>query len=85
MKLDVLLTGVAQIFGPEAVAEYASAGSYILRRSAALGIDVEGLVRSEQDVQANRQQQQQQQMIHKLGPTAIGAAAKQQEATQPTQ
>lgn len=87
-KLDTLLAGVAQIFGPEAIATYTNAGKYIQRRAAALGVDIEGLIRSDEEVQAAQQQATQQQLAEKLGPTAIKAnadrdlAAQQQAAEQ---
>jgi hypothetical protein len=85
MKLDLLLNGTAQIFGPEAVAEYASAGAYITRRAAALNIEIDGLVRSEEQVQASRQQKTQQAMMEKLGPQTIKAMSDQSLAVQQTQ
>lgn len=79
-KLDTLLAGVQAMFGPEAVAEYVSAGAYINRRATALGIDVDGMIRSEEKVQATRDQKAKQQMAEKLGPQAIAAGQKREEA-----
>jgi hypothetical protein len=79
-KLDTLLAGVQAMFGPEAVAEYVSAGAYINRRATALGIDVDGMIRSEQDVQAMRDQKAKQELAAKLGPPAIQANQKREEA-----
>jgi hypothetical protein len=70
-RLDILLDGVGQMFGPEAVAEYIRAGSYIQRRAAALGVDVEGLIRSEEEVAQQRQAQQQAAMQQAAAPQAI--------------
>lgn len=77
MKLDLLLQGIGQTFGPEAVAEYYSAGAYGQRRAAALGIDITGLVRSEQEVQAARAQRAQQAMLEKTAPAGIKAMSDQ--------
>jgi hypothetical protein len=77
MKLDLLLQGTGQIFGPEAVAEYASAGAYMTRRGAALGIETDGIVRSEADVQKARAQQAQQAMLQKTAPAGIKAMSDQ--------
>lgn len=74
-KLDHLVVGIAEVFGPEGVNEYISAGGYAKRRATALGIDTEGLVRSEADVAARREQQQRQALVEKLGPHAIKAQA----------
>jgi hypothetical protein len=82
MRLDALLTGTAQMFGPEAISEYVNAGAYITRRAAALSIDISGLVRSEEEVQAARQQQMQAALAEKLGPTAIKANADRDMAAQ---
>lgn len=79
-KLDTLLAGVQAMFGPDAVAEYVSAGAYIQRRATALGIDVDGMIRSEQVVQAQRDQKAKQELAAKLGPPAIQAAQKRDEA-----
>jgi hypothetical protein len=81
-KLDSLLAGTAQIFGPEVIAEYVAAGAYMTRRATALGIpDVgDGLIRSEQEVQAQRDQKAKMELASKLGPPAIQANQKREEA-----
>ena len=55
-KLDMFLGGVLQTFGPEAVAEYIHIGDYLTRRATALGIDSKGLVKSEEELQQEREQ-----------------------------
>jgi hypothetical protein len=79
-RLDVLLQGLAQNFGPPVVAQYVDVGGYLKRRGTALGIDMTGLIRSDDDVQAQINQQQQQELAAKLGPHAIKAASDQQQA-----
>lgn len=74
-KLQILLSGVLQTYGPEAVSEYSSAGWYIMRAAAALGLDVDGFVRTEEQVQAERQRKMQMALAEKLGPPAIKANA----------
>lgn len=71
LKLELLVKDLAATFGPEASAEYINVGAYASRRAAALGIDTEGVIRSEEDVQASRQQQQQAAMMEKLAPTGV--------------
>jgi hypothetical protein len=75
-KLDVYLQGIGQTLGPEAISKYVNLREYMERRAAALGIDIEGLVKSEQQLQAEQQQQQQmmamQQATQSLGPGAMG-------------
>lgn len=68
-KLDVFIGGVLQTFGAEVVSEYLNVGDYLTRRGTALGIDMKGLVRSEEEVQQARQQNglaQQQQMLGQM-------------------
>lgn len=81
-KLQMLGTSLLQLFGPEAISEYLSAGGYAKRIGTALGMDLEGIVRSEEEVKANREQQQRQAMVEKLGPNMINAESQQQLATQ---
>lgn len=82
-RLDAFVAGLAQTFGPESVSEYINVGGYATRRAAAIGIDITGLVRSEEEVQAARAQKARQEAINKLGPTAMKIAgdAAQQNAT----
>jgi hypothetical protein len=81
-RLDTFISGLAATFGPEALVKYVNVSNYIARRGTALGIDTKGLVRTEQELQAEAaamaQQQQQQQameMAGKIAPSAIGATA----------
>lgn len=70
-KLDVLISGIAQELGPEAVREYVKGGALIERRATALGYDITGLIRTEEEVAKQRQVSAQQQMLEKLGPAAM--------------
>lgn len=60
-KLDELIQGLMNL-GPEVVAEYLNVGEYIKRRGTNLGIDMEGLVRTEEEVQQKKQESQMMQM-----------------------
>jgi len=88
-RLDALLQGGVQFFGPEGVAEYVNAGQYFKRRAAALSIDVVGVIRSEEEVQQARQAAAQQAILQKAAPAGVKAmsdqalAAKQEGAAQP--
>lgn len=73
-KLDLFISGMAQTLGPEALAQYMNIGEYIARRATALGIDTEGLIRSEEEVQASQAQAQQQAMLSQFGPEVIKQA-----------
>lgn len=65
-KLDAFIQGVNQTFGPEVVARYLNVGDYMTRRGTALGLDMKGLVRSEEEVQQMEQQQSQQVQMDQL-------------------
>jgi hypothetical protein len=69
VRLDILVEGLLQLGGPEAVNDYLHLGAYMKRRAAALSIDVEGLIRSEQEVQQIKDQRAQQALAEKAaGP-----------------
>jgi hypothetical protein len=76
-KLDILLDGVEKYFGTpnSPTSEYVNVGDYIKRRGTAIGMDTKGLIRTDAEVQAARQQTQAQSLTEKLGPHAIKAAA----------
>lgn len=70
-KLDTFMSAVMQV--PDAVSRV-NWGNYMTRRATALGIDTEGLIKSDEQVQQEQQQAQMMQMAQQgLGP-AIGAA-----------
>lgn len=64
-KLEVFINGIIQTLGPQVLTRYLNVGDYLTRRGTALGIDMKGLVRSEEEVQEEERQQamQQQQMM----------------------
>jgi hypothetical protein len=70
-KLDMFIAGLAQSIGPEALMQVLNVGDYITRRGTALGIDMQGLIKSQEEQQAAQQQAQMAQMIQQLGPNAI--------------
>ena len=76
-RLDVFISGAMQQLGPEAIMQYVNMPDYLTRRATAVGIDTEGLIKSEEDVQQAQQQQQMMAMAEKLGPTAMTEANKQ--------
>tara|TARA_Y100001938_G_C8058300_1_gene415745 strand:- start:582 stop:1601 length:1020 start_codon:yes stop_codon:yes gene_type:complete len=78
-RLDVYLSGIAQVLGPEALGQYINIREYMDRRASALGIDTEGLVRTEEEIAAMMQQSQQQAMAEQMGPSAVNAISKQME------
>lgn len=70
-RLDVLLQGVAQAFGPPVVAQRVNVGAYITRRGAALGVDCTGLVYSDEQVQQQQAQDQQAQQANSAVPNLV--------------
>jgi hypothetical protein len=72
-KLDMFLAGAAQVVGPEAVQQFINVEEYFKRRATSLGIKTSGLVKDQEQMQAEAQQAQQMQMAEKLGPAGIKA------------
>jgi hypothetical protein len=84
-KLDLFLAGAAQVVGPQAVAQYVNVGEYFSRRATSLGIKTVGLVKSDEELQAEAQQAQQMQMVQSLGPSGIKAISDQVKGQQAPQ
>lgn len=76
-NLDLLLKGVADNFGQEAVAQEINTGAYVERRGLALHVDTAGLVKSDQQKQQEAQAAQQQEMKKTATPHMIKAASDQ--------
>jgi hypothetical protein len=76
-KLDLFIQGMTQALGPEVLAQYVNLQDYIKRRATALGIDTEGLIKSEEQIAQEMQQAQMQQMAMQAGPSAIQEGVKQ--------
>jgi hypothetical protein len=76
-RLDTFLSGIGQLLGPEALNQYVNFSEYLKRRALSLGVDVDGLIRTEEELQMQAMQQQeamqQQMMMQQV------AAASQQE------
>ena len=73
-KLDTFVGGVQQLIGPEEFAKYVNTGNYLKRRATALGIDVEGLVRTDEEIEQEQQEAQQQQMMQNVAPNVVNQA-----------
>ena len=74
-NLDMFLAGLGQQFGPEVLGRYIMLSEAIKRRGVALGVDMNGLVKSEEEVAQAEQQAQMQQLAQNMGPQAIQAMA----------
>lgn len=66
-KLNMFIQTIA----PTPAAKYVNWGDFATRQGNALGIDMDGLILSEEEVQEREQQAQMMAMAEKLGPNAI--------------
>ena len=73
-NLDLLVAGLQQILGAEGTMRYLNGGEYIKRRGASLGIDMDGLIRTDEEIAQSEQQAQMERMIQHLGPQALQQA-----------
>ena len=76
-KMDEFLVGVGQLLGPETLGQYVNYREYMDRRAMALGLDTEGLIRSEQEIQAQQQQEMLMNAAQTFGPQVVDAMTKQ--------
>ena len=75
-KLDMFIQGMAQALGPEVLQQYVNLQDYIKRRATALGIETEGLIKTQEQIAQEMQQAQLQQMTMQAGPNAIQEGVK---------
>ena len=69
----MFVAGAAQTVGPQALQTYLNIDAYFKRRAASLGISIEGLIKTEEQIQEEQQQAQQMALAQQLGPNAINA------------
>jgi len=81
-KMDEFLVGIGQLLGPEVLGQYVNMREYMDRRAMALGIDTDGLVKTEEDIQAEQQQQMLLQAAQQFGPQVMDSMTKQNIAAQ---
>jgi len=77
MRLDQFIQGANQQIGPEALNQFLNLGDYLARRATGLGLVTDGLIKPEEQVQAEIQQRQMAQMAQTFGPDAMKIAADQ--------
>lgn len=70
-NLDGFIVGLANTLGPEVIQTFVNVSEYIKRRGAAYGIDMSGLIKSQDEIEAEQQQQQMLQLVQQLGPNGI--------------
>ena len=74
-KLDTFIAGASQLLGPE-FPTYVNMSDYLKRRATSIGIDDEGLVRSQEEIEMRQQQQQQMAAMQQAIGPGINAAGK---------
>lgn len=72
-RLDFLLAGVPEPLLP-GIMERINLDEYIRRRSTALGVNTDGLLKTDEQIQAEKQQAQMQQLAEKAAGPAVSAA-----------
>lgn len=75
-KLTTFLRAITEAFGPDVVAQELNRPDAITRVGTALGIDMKGLVKSEDQKAAEAQAQQQQALLEQAAGPAVNAAGK---------
>jgi len=74
-KLDMLLSETSQLITPT-VEKYAHVGEIYRRRATALGIDLKGLIKTDEEIAEAAQAEQQQNALSALGPQMIAQGGK---------
>ena len=69
-KLDTWLSGAVQMLGPQ-VMQRVNVEEYLARRALGLGIELDGLLISQEELDAQQQQAQMMEMVNRLGPNAV--------------
>lgn len=76
-KLDMFIQGMTQALGPEVLQQYVNLQDYIKRRATALGIETEGLIKSQEQIAQEQQQAMQMQMMQQAAPGVAQEGVKQ--------
>ena len=80
-RLDLLVQGIAETFGPAAVEKKIKLDTYIGLRAAELGIDITGLFRDDAELaQAAKEEHQRAMELQAAAPTVNALAAQKQQA-----
>lgn len=69
-RLQLMLQQIAPL-GPEVIQQHLNISDYIARVGTSLGIDMDGLIRSPEELQQAQQMAMMQQMMDKLGPKGM--------------
>lgn len=90
-KLDTMLAGMGQLFGPETLGSMINVDEYLRRRATALGVQTDGLVKTPEQMQQEQQQAMMQQAMQQAamsggktgGEEVARAAVQAQQQQQP--
>ena len=74
-KLDVFIQGAAQLLGPE-FPTYVNMSDYLKRRATSIGIETAGLIKTAEEIEAEKIAQQQQAAMMQVAGPAVNAAGK---------
>ena len=73
-KLNLFLQNISPL-GPEVLARYMNVSDYVKRVGTSLGIDMAGLIKSQEQVDAEQQQAMQQQMMQQMAVPGMQEAS----------
>ena len=76
-KIISFLTTIGNVLGPEALKQFVNVSDAITRLATAEGIDPDGLIRNQEDINAELQQQQLQQVAQNIDPEQVQQLANQ--------
>ena len=76
-KIDEFLVGVGQLLGPQVIGQFVDMREYMDRRAMALGIETEGLIKSQEQIQFEQMAAQQAQAAEQYGPQIVDSISKQ--------
>lgn len=77
-KLSALVQQLS-VFGPDVIPTYLNVADYITRVGTALGVDMQGLVKTQEQIQLEAQAQRQAEMNAQLAPIALQGGLEQQQ------
>ncbi len=76
-KLDMFLAGANQVVGQQAVSQFVNVAEYFKRRATSLGIKTPGLIKTQEEIQAEMTSQQEQTLLEKSAPSGVSALSQQ--------
>ena len=84
LKLDTFMGAALQQLGPDVLMSHLHMDEWFTRKAASLGLDSKGLIKTQEEIQAEQQQQMQQQLAMQAGSAGINVGAQQaMDASQP--